>query len=180
MLAIQRVNAAAFAQEAAHILEEAWPPPALHYTREYLRWQMTFPSDVDAIGVAAMDGREPVGFIGASPRRMRSGGESFTCFIVSFVAVRPKWRNRRVASALYAALLHEIRAARIATITFALPQSTGERLLLREYANGGFAIIPLGAYHTYAYRARGEDNSQYDVFTSEDPRLLCEAIAYCS
>jgi GNAT superfamily N-acetyltransferase len=121
------VNGAGFASEASRILEDAWEPPTLRYSPGYLGWQLTFPSEVELPAVAATEGGEPVGLAAATDRRLRCGSSAFGVAVVSFVAVRPAWRNRGVASGLYRLLLKALADLSVPVITFGIPGSGGTK-----------------------------------------------------
>ena len=150
------IDGSGFAFEAARLLEEAWKPPALRYTAAYLGWQLSFPSTVEMPSAAAFDGSVPVGFAGASARQLRHGSTTMDVAIVSFVAVRPAWRGRGVATGLYRTLLKTLADREIPVITYAIPASVGERTLLRAYPEAGFQMRALGLYSNYAFADRQE------------------------
>jgi GNAT superfamily N-acetyltransferase len=143
MLRVEIVRSLEFAERASRILNESWPPTALHYTPEYLAWQFGFPGASKFPGAAALDGDEPIAFAGATSRQVEFDGDLRQIAIVSFVAVRPAWRRRGIAARLYAPLL-----------TFALGDSAGERTLLAAYRAAGLIVQPLGAYVTYGFLSR--------------------------
>jgi len=139
-----------FADTAAGILREAWPPPALDYSPEYVRWQLGYPSaSGQAPAVAAFDDTIPVGFAAVTPRGIGWGSHHWQSGIVSFVSVRPEWQKKGIAAALYSALLEKISAAGMLVVTFAAADSPGEKTLLRSYEQAGFRIHPLGRYPVY-------------------------------
>src|SRR5690349_12804883 len=72
-LSFALVDGAGLSAEASRLLEEAWNPPAVHYTPNYLRWQLSFPSASGLPCAAAFDGSELAGFAGATARRLRHG-----------------------------------------------------------------------------------------------------------
>lgn len=55
-LRIETVDALQSVDFASDILCEAWQPPCMRYSPEYLRWQFSFPEDASALAVAAFDG----------------------------------------------------------------------------------------------------------------------------
>ncbi|MGH3183078.1 MAG: GNAT family N-acetyltransferase, partial [Streptosporangiaceae bacterium] len=128
------VDGTAFAPQASRVLEEAWSPPALCYTPEYLRWQLSFPGPLPLPAAAALAGNDPVGFAGATWRRLRCGSARWDVAVVSFVAVRPEWRKLGVAAGIYRRLLSALRETGAPIVTYAAGGSAGERLLLRAYA----------------------------------------------
>ena len=82
------VHGDAFVGSASTLLEEAWDPPAIRYSPEYLEWQLNFPDSSALPAAAAFGDGELVGFAAASPRRVRSSSERLNVALVSFVAVR--------------------------------------------------------------------------------------------
>ena len=168
----QLVDGAAFAIRASAILEEAWEPPAIRYTPEYLQWQLGFPASPALPAAAAFDDGEAVGFAAASPRRLRWGSKCTDVALVSFVAVRPRWRNRGIAAGLYRTLTSALSDRHLPAITFASPSSSGERTLLSSYQQAGFSVHPLGDYPNYARLARDSSiDSDYEAVITND---LCQ------
>ncbi|MGH9467132.1 MAG: GNAT family N-acetyltransferase [Terriglobales bacterium] len=169
-LAFTLIDGAACAQEASRILEEAWEPPALRYTPEYLRWQMSFPSVAGAHSAMAFDEDEPVGFAGTSARRLRNGDMGFEAVIVSFVGVRPGWRSRGIAAGLYRTLLGAVAKRGVPVVTFAQAATSGERALLRAYPEAGFRVQPLGICENYGFMGRATGvEGDWRTYMSDDP-----------
>ncbi len=154
MISIQQIDPVAFASAAGRILQEAWPAPCMHYSAEYLAWQFGFPGSCPGLGMAAMDGDEPVGFIGATMRNLRWRGDACEAYCVSFLAVRPDWRGQRLPARLYGALLEVIRTSALPTVTFAEPESSGEKILLSAYSNAGFKTGSLGDFPIHGHIPR--------------------------
>ena len=150
-----------FAPQASAILTAAWPAPALHYSPEYLHWQLSFPGPIPAPAVAAFVDSNPAGFAGSTHRRLRHGPESIDVLLVSFVAVHPDFRNRGIAAGLYRTLLAAIAATRLPVITFAQPGSAGQRAIERAYPEAGFELRPLGTYPGYACAPRASQETQW-------------------
>jgi GNAT superfamily N-acetyltransferase len=174
------VDGAAFAPQASRILEEAWNPPAIRYTPEYLRWQLSFPG-LTFVAAAAFDGNETVGFAGVSSRRLRSGATWWDVAVVSFVAVRPGWRNLGVAAGIYRCLLTALKELGVPVVTFAAAGSSAERLLCRAYAEAGFEVRPLGTYPVYTFLARGETpDSDWEAVVSTDSAALPGIVENCA
>ncbi len=151
---VEAVEPAGAAEAASRVLREAWLPPCLDYSPEYLRWQLTFPGALPAEAVLARDGDEPAGFAGATPRRVLLGGRSLTVRILSFVAVRPPWRGQGLAGRLYDALLAELGRAGAPVVAFAEPGSGGEAALRSGCARAGWHCRAAGDLPLYAYLAR--------------------------
>ena len=146
----QLVSGPEFAPRASAILTAAWPAPSLHYTPEYLRWQMSFPGPMAAPAVAAFVDSTPVGYAGSTHRRLRHGPEIIDVLVVSFVAVHPDFRNRGIAAGLYRTLLAAIAATRLPVITFAQAGSAGQKAIERAYPEAGFELRSLGSYPGFA------------------------------
>ena len=177
----QLVDGAAFATSASAILEEAWDPPAIRYTPEYLQWQLRFPASRALPAAAAFDDGEPVGFAAASARRVRCGSSHTEVALVSFVAVRRRWRNQGIAGGLYNTLTSALSDRDLPVITFALPSSTGERTLLRSYQKADFSAQPLGDYWNYAHLARDTTTcSGYEGVITDDLCLVRSVINDCA
>jgi len=149
------VDGPAHASEAAGILGAAWPPPALLYTPDYISWQLSFPGDprAKAAVIASLDGRA-VGFAAATPRTVSIGPHREQVAVVSFVAVHPDARGRGVARGLYSRLLEQLRRSETNVVTFAQPDSAGDRLIRECYPHAGFQLIPFGAWHVMASAGR--------------------------
>ncbi len=175
------VDGAAFATTASAILEEAWDPPAIRYSPQYLEWQLRFPATAALPAAAAFDVGEPVGFAAASARRIRWGSERANVALVSFVAVRRSWRNQGVAAGLYHTLTSALSDRGLPVITFGTPSSPGERTLLRSYQEARFSVQPLGDYPNYARLARDTPtDSSYEAVVTSDLSLLRPIVDECS
>jgi len=172
------VPAADFADTASHILTAAWPPPAIHYSPAYLRWQLSFPAPWPLPAVAAFDGTEAVGFAAATCRRVRCGDLIWHAPVVSFVAVHPGWQNRGIATGLYQNLLPLIEE--VPLLTFAVPSSAGERALTRAYASAGFLLSPFGSYPSHTYLAREVASGGWAVEPTSTFALLGEILSSCA
>ena len=175
------VDGGAFARRASILLEEAWDPPSIHYSAEYLEWQLRFPAAFELPTAAAFDGEELIGFAAASGRRIRCSSGCSDVALVSFVAVRRGWRNRGVAAGLYRTLTDALSECSVPVITFASPASTGERTLLRSYERAGFSVQPLGEYSNYARLARDSaTSSDYEAVITGDLCQLRPVVDACS
>ena len=151
-----------FAPQASAILTAAWPAPALHYTPEYLRWQLSFPGPGTAPAAAAFVDSNPAGFAASTHRRLRHGSEVIDALLVSFVAVHPDFRNRGIAAGLYRTLLAGVAATRLPVITFAQADSAGQRAIERAYPEAGFQLRPLGSYPGFACVPRPSREMQWE------------------
>jgi len=148
---IQIVAGEDHAAEASAVLDASWQPPALRYSPAYMQWQLSFPSNIGSgPAVMAYDNNVPVGFSAMTARRLRSGNESWDSGVVSFVAVRPEWRGRGIAAALYEKLLPAVRERGQPILTFGAIGGAGLKVLLRAYSEAGFETIPLGACPAYS------------------------------
>lgn len=134
---IEIVDPAAFAEQASSILVAAWAPPCLRYSPEYLAWQFRFPGHLPNRAAMAFLDNQTAGFVAVTPRRLAYAGTPFWAYVLSFVAVHPVARGRRIASMLYANLLDSIPVD-IPIIAFAEPESIGERLLIRAFGDHAF------------------------------------------
>jgi hypothetical protein len=103
---------------------------------------------MEAIGVAAFDGREPIGFFAAMLRRMRLGDRRLAVHLLSSLAVRPAWGGP-LALAMYAGLLERLREAGRPIATSVRPGTVAERMLVWNLQRAGFQAHPLGSYRTY-------------------------------
>jgi hypothetical protein len=95
---VEIVDPVAFAEPASRVLREAFEPPCLHYTPDYLRWLFGVPNGMESIGVAAFDGAELEGFFGVMPRWMWLGERRIAVHLISALAVRPAWPFMRDCS----------------------------------------------------------------------------------
>jgi GNAT superfamily N-acetyltransferase len=160
----QAVDGVEFAPAASQLLGEAWRPPAMRYTAEYLHWQLSFPAPSSLPAVAAFIGGEPVGFAASTRRRVRYGLSEHDVFVVTFVCVSPRMRGRGIATGLYEHLLAQIRRIGSPVITYAAVDSDGDRVLRRVYPAAGFSLKPLGTYPAYAFMVKaGLDPSDWAV-----------------
>jgi GNAT superfamily N-acetyltransferase len=172
-----------FAPQASAILTAAWTPPSLHYTPEYLQWQMSFPGPGEAPAVAAFVDSQPAGFAGSTHRRLRHGPDVIDVLLVSFVAVHPDFRNRGIAAGLYRTLLTAIAATRLPIITFAQAGAAGQRAIERAYPAAGFELRSLGSYPGFACAPRASLETQWiceERTPALDGRLVAVAADACA
>ncbi|MCE5308235.1 MAG: GNAT family N-acetyltransferase [Acidobacteriales bacterium] len=148
------VEGARVALDAARILSASWPIPTLHYSQEYVSWQLGFPGPWPAPAVVALDGSTPVGFAASMHRRMRFRAATHDVLVVSFVAVLPRWRNQGVAAGLYRNLLTAVRRFGTPVITFAQATSAGQQVLERAYPAAGYQLCPIGEYPLVGFMAK--------------------------
>jgi GNAT superfamily N-acetyltransferase len=167
----QLVPGPPFAPQASAILSAAWPAPALHYTPEYLRWQLSFPGPLPAPAAAAFVDSIPAGFAASTHRRLRHGRELIDVLVVSFVAVHPDFRNRGLAAGLYRTLLEAIAGMRLPVVTFAQAGSAGQRAIERAYPDAGFHLQSLGSYPAFACVPRPSLEAEWAPEESGAPRL---------
>jgi GNAT superfamily N-acetyltransferase len=182
VIRLERVDPYAFAEPASRILQEAWPPPTMRFTADYLRWQFSFPGPLPPLGVAAFEGDEPVGFVGMTPRQLRFRGHSGPAYLHSFGGVRPAWRGRGLAAELYAYLL-ERREPALPIVGWIEEGAGGHRTLLRAASLAGFEVpLPvLGANPVYGYRPGGADSDGplLDVVEDADGRAFLDVARRC-
>jgi GNAT superfamily N-acetyltransferase len=151
MVTLEYIDPQAEVHAASSILSEAWDPPALAYTTEYLAWQFAFPADLAAVGVIARDAGHAIGFAAAIPRRVRFRETTISAYVVSFVAVRPMWRGRGIARELYAVLLGKLRKASTIVVTFVNSGTPAQSILESAYGTAGFVMRRLSACIGYGY-----------------------------
>jgi GNAT superfamily N-acetyltransferase len=179
---LERVDPYAFAEYASRILQEAWPPPTMRFTADYLRWQFSFPGPLPSLGVAAFEGDEPVGFVGMTPRQLRFRGLSGPAYLHSFGGVRPAWRGRGLAAELYAHLL-ERREPALPIVGWTEEGAGGHRTLMRAASLAGFEVpLPvLGANPVYGYRpgSADSDGTRLEVVEDADGRAFLDVARRC-
>ncbi|AUX25381.1 hypothetical protein SOCEGT47_059260 [Sorangium cellulosum] len=151
---IERVDPLAVAEEASLVLREAWPPPVLHYTADYLRWQLGFPGAAP-LAVLAREGGEPAGFIGVAPRRFRFRGVTSDGYLLSFLSVRPKFRGQGLAGRLYAEVFAGVRASGLPTVVFVEARSApAQHLLAKAVERAGLSMKRLAACQNHGFVPR--------------------------
>jgi hypothetical protein len=174
---VETVDPVAFAEAASRVLRDAWQPPCLSYTPDYVRWQFGFPGGSEAIGVAAFDGGKPVGFFGATPRWMHDGRSRIATHLMSFFAVDPGWRGPH-GLALYWKMVEELRRTAKPVVTYVQSGSTAERMLAWNFERAGFRTCALGEYRTYGAAGRpGSVDCTASVVEADDEQFL--AVARC-
>jgi GNAT superfamily N-acetyltransferase len=175
------VDGVGFAAEAASLLRFAWPKPALHYSREYLHWQLAFPGPWPAPAVAAFHGSRTVGFAGATHRRVRIGVAAMEAIVVSFVAVDPQFRKEGIGAGLYQRLLRMLSEGGAPILTYAQSGSGGERAIERAYPEAGFSLQAVGAYPIYGCLARPDaPPSSWRLAPEPDLSVLRRIIDSCA
>ena len=135
------------------MLRAAWKPPSMHYSSEYLSWQLGFPGDDPAKLAMAFLKDVPIGCAAVTPRRLVQAGTFLPGYVLSFVAVDPSARGRGLAGALYQSLLDALPAHR-PVIAFAVPESTGEHLLLRAFGRTAFTHYALRQCRAAGFASR--------------------------
>jgi GNAT superfamily N-acetyltransferase len=178
----QLVPGPQFSPQASAVLTAAWAAPALHYTPEYLRWQMSFPGPGPAPAAAAFVDSKPAGFAASTHRRLRHGPEIIDALLVSFVAVHPDFRGRGIAAGLYRTLLAAIAATRLPVVTFAQPGSAGQRAIERAYPEAGFQLRSLGSYPGFACVPRASHEARWVCVESTplDRSSVAAAVEACA
>jgi GNAT superfamily N-acetyltransferase len=154
------VDGADFACSASELLQRVWRPPALFYSPEYVKWQLSFPGTFTPPAVAAFEGSTLAGFAASTHRRVLYAAAVYHVLVVSFVGVDPDFRNRGIASGLYAFLLSAIAERGIPVITYAQKGSAGERAIERSYPGAGFALHAIGAFPLFGCVVRSETDAQ--------------------
>jgi GNAT superfamily N-acetyltransferase len=175
------VFGAEHAGAASELLNEAWNPPAIHYTAAYMAWQRTFPAPWQLPAAIALDCETLVGFAGTTARRLQHGSQVEWAIIVSFVAVKPHRQRLGIAGALYDTLLDALRKLHAPVVTFAIPGSAGERTLRRAYARSGFQIRPFGTYASHmAMAPETAELANWESFVGDPGELLPRIAEYCA
>lgn len=176
---LEQVDPRSIVETASAILQDAWQPPCLHYSRAYVDWQFNFPGAFDPIGVIAYEGNEPAGLIAAMPRRLRHAAQLTDLLLLSFFAVRPAWRGSGLATLLLDALMDAIpRDASL--VTFTEPASRSERVILRAGTKAGFRHFGLGLCRPFAFLASPiTADFEVAVHQPNDPGFL-SCIERCS
>lgn len=149
-MSIEPVDLEEFASTASAILRDAWKPPCLDYSPEYLKWQCGFPSDLKPISLAAFQDGKPVAFVAATGRNTNAG----PCYMSSFMSLLPGTPSS-VAIGLVRYQSRALRNSGALTVVFAQAGSVGEQLL----AVGdtvGLKRFPLGDYRIHAAAPRKE------------------------
>lgn len=178
---IERVDPASVAEEASLVLREAFPAPALHYTADYLRWQLGFPG-ARARAALAREGDEPAGFVGLTPRRFKWRGVETDGHVLSFVAVRPQFRGRGLAGELYAEILRDVRDAGLPTVVFVEAHSpAAQHVLFKAVERAGVRMKRLGQHENHGFVLRaGAAPLAASATPVLDPAPVLDAIAACS
>src|SRR5688572_22337560 len=159
---IERVHGPDAATQASMILREAWQPPTVHYTAEYLRWQLSFPSPFPVPAFMAFDRTEPVGFAGMTARRFRCGTEVWDSGIVSFAAVRPQWRNSILGILVYKELFSTLRDSQLPFIGFGVEGSHARQIFTLVLNRVRLHVSSLGTLLTHYYAVSSGDVPESD------------------
>ncbi|WP_437568198.1 GNAT family N-acetyltransferase [Sorangium sp. So ce542] len=177
---LEHVDPIAAAEEASLVLREAWPPPALHYTADYLRWQLGFPGPAPR-AVLAREGGEPAGFIGVAPRRFRFRGATSPGYVLSFVSVRPKFQGQGLASRLYGELLAGLRASGLPIVVFVEARSgPAQRVLYKAVKAAGLRRKQLATCRNHGFVPRASAApTQAVARPTEAAAHVLAAIAAC-
>jgi hypothetical protein len=176
---IERVDPSAFVEPASRILQEAWQSRCILYSPEYLRWQFTFPVG-SAVGLAAFDGDEPVGFVAATLWRLRLGHNPVQVGIPGFGAVRPGWQGGVAAGMLWRTVVKILRASGLPAIGFAQPDTRVERFTLKVFRAEGFLARTFGDYRTYDWRPQASAGATpYTCSVSSEDSAFLEVARRC-
>jgi GNAT superfamily N-acetyltransferase len=146
----------------------------MHYSSEYLSWQFGFPDEESArLAMAFVDG-VPIGCAAVTPRRLAQAGAFLSAYVLSFVAVDPSVRGQGFAGALYQSLLDALPDER-PVIAFAVPESSGEHLLLRAFERAAFTHQPLRQCRAAGFVPRpAKTDVEYSVESdSQDFAVAC-------
>jgi ribosomal protein S18 acetylase RimI-like enzyme len=183
---VERVDPSSVVEEASLILREAWTPPVLHYSAQYLAWQFGFPGT--AQGAIARVGGEPAGFMAFWPRRFRFRGEALDGVVLSFLGVRPSFQGYGLGGKLYMELLEALREQKLISAVYVEANSpAAQKLLFKSVERAGFALKRLGQYVNHGYyqpwpdpvggtavarEARDLDEVLAAIDACADPRVL--------
>lgn len=181
MVTIEHVDPTAFAASAAQVLQEAWKAPCMHYTPEYLRWQFTFPGAISPLGVAAFEGKELAGFVGATVRRLCFQNSYSELHLVSFLGVLPAWRSQGIAVRLMEGIFRTLVDRNQAFLWFVQTGGGGERCTLQASQEVGFDPRRLGPFPSYGFMRRpGTEPSTVRVVETADHAALLSVLPSCS
>jgi hypothetical protein len=137
-----------YVDAAGSILQEAWHPPCLHYSPEYLRWEFAFPGAVPALGMMGFEGEEPVGFAAAVPRRLRFRDTHLDAYLTSFFACRPSCPGP-YAVALVRSWMRVLKDTGLPLVSFVIPDSVGHDLFMASTPMLKMPGRSLGMFRTY-------------------------------
>lgn len=160
------VDGSAYAGQAARLLTAAWGhASALEYSAAYLDWQFRFPAPESnaPLAVAAESDGECIGFCGATPRRVRLGGQTRFVPAVSFVAVHPDWSGKGISAALYEELLGRLTDRGSAVLTYGQPGTAGNHLIEKAYPANGYQLHSIGEYSVYGCMPRPGVGAEWKV-----------------
>lgn len=178
-LQILRIDPREHVAAASRVLQDAWQPPCLRYTQEFLNWQFQFPGPPEPVAVLAVDGNEPAGFSAAMPRRIRWRGHSQQMYLLSFFSVRPAWRTLALSIELLRTLSRFVLEVRCPMISFAEADSIGERLMLRNGASHQLHHHNLGFCRTFATLPRPAKGAGPDWAIAPGDEAFLSVIESC-
>src|SRR5262249_3063731 len=134
-----------------------------------------------ALGAAAFDGANPIGFAALIPRCLRWGPTPIRVLLLSFVAVRPGWRGQGVAAVVYRVLLEQAKRLGLPIIPFAETESPGQSALLRGLETAGYHRRDLGSYRTFGALMRsGSGSTQAYCSEAGDAADLLPVLGRCA
>ncbi len=116
------------AQAGAEVLKQAWQPPCLHYTPEFVRFQAGYPSAAPSFAVLASDDK-PKRFVAAMGRDSNIG----PILLSSFYSLVPGCAGSAAVGIIRRELAEIIRAG-IPSLVFAAAGSVGEALVAASEA----------------------------------------------
>lgn len=179
MATTERLSPLSACEEAAALLRAAWNPPCVHYSAEYLAWQLSFPGP-EPLAVGAVEANGSLsGFAAATPRRLRLGTVTEFAYLVSFVAVHPEYQGQGLAARLYAALLAEIARTGRPVVTFAAEGTAGERALRRAYPEAGWSLTLPIPYTVHGGFPRPTTRTTR-IETSPAPETVASLVTACA
>ncbi|MBK8251261.1 MAG: GNAT family N-acetyltransferase [Polyangiaceae bacterium] len=127
-ITVERVDGLAAVEEISRVLVAAWPPPTLHYTVDFLKWQFTFPGPVARGALARING-EPVAYVGFAARRLRRGREVTPSYATAFLGVVPSARGGGTANLVYDPMIGMVAESGIPCVGFVDVQTPAARKL---------------------------------------------------
>jgi hypothetical protein len=150
LTSVREVDPFDIAEQASALLRNAWTPPSLCYSSDYLRWQFSFPGNGRPAAFAACSASGLVAFAALVPRSVAIEGRRFDISVLTFVAVAEECRGRGLCTQLYEEALWRAATDRRAVLLFVAPDSASERGLRRAAARLSMPFTTLDGCRTYA------------------------------
>jgi hypothetical protein len=173
---IQFVRPVEFAEQASQLLTAAWALPAIHYSPEYLRWQLASPGSLEPLGVAAFEGSQLVAFVAAINRRLRLGAATHEVYLSSFYASRPGYRGP-LGLAVWHQQLRRLCQLNVPFLSFNPVGGLSERLLLTSCKAVGLTHVPLGTCKGHGGLARPGEAEAFVAEPARDNADLAAVLA---